>query len=145
MVEKKLTELNYSDADSATQIHTKITTAICGAAKATLPVVKRGKGVRRKVSATTTSLYEQRSRMRGKIPEQFKALQGKIRQAGLDDFKDWVRKCAEEAEKAESIGDTKAVFNIVKQMQGLSEKPPKNLNTDADGNVLLCADEVAAT
>ena len=83
--------------------------------------------------------------MRGKIPEQFKALQGKIRQAGLDDFKDWVRKCAEEAEKAESIGDTKAVFNIVKQMQGLSEKPPKNLNTDADGNVLLCADEVAAT
>ena len=70
--------------------------------------------------------------------------QKKIKQAGLQDFKDWVEECACELNKANGQGDTRAIYDLVNQMEGRPKKPEKNLTEDEDGNMLKDAAAVAA-
>ena len=46
---------------------------------------------------------------------------------------------------AERIGDTRGIYNGVKALARKRDKPPTNLNTDGDGNMLKSAEEVAET
>ena len=73
-----------------------------------------------------------------------KALAEKRRQAGIKDFLSWVYECSTALNKANGKGDTKKVYKLVKGMEGKPGKPPQNISTDGQGNMLADADAVAA-
>ena len=81
--------------------------------------------------------------MQGCTVGEFKELQEQIKQAGLDDYKDWVQGQADTLAEANGRGDTRKIYQVVNSLKGKSEKPPKNLTTNGQGKVLSCAEEVA--
>ena len=123
-------------------MYAKMCAAITHAANEVLPKVKRKPGIRRKVSKQTRDLYDQRVATAACPDFDRKAHQQKIKEAGLQDFRDWVKECASELNRANGHGDTKKVFNLVEQMQGKPGKPPKNLTEDEQGNMLQDANAV---
>ena len=52
---------------------------------------------------------------------------------------DW----ADNMQQAYQVGDSQGVFKAVQALRAKQEKPPRNLNTDADGNLLDSAEAVA--
>ena len=115
----------------------------------TASLMRRLSGIRRmwpsqkrQVSESTKALYTQRARKRGRTHSQFKALQSKIKQAGINDYKDWVAQQSKAMTKAKWQGDTKKIYEIVKTLSGKTERPPTNLTTDGQGNALGCANDV---
>ena len=108
-----------------------------------LPKRKAGNGPRRKVSAEETkSLYDQLTKLKNPTSAERKSLQKQIRESSLKDFKDWVEDCAEELTAANNVGNTKKIFEMVNTMEGKRKKPPKNLITNKQGQLLTCATEV---
>ena len=142
-VQSKLQELKYSDSDSATIMYSKMCEAITFASK-TLPTT-RGKSVnKRKVSKRTRDLYDERVQAADRPDFDKEKHQKKIRESGLQDFKNWVKDCANELNNANGHGDTKRIHEIVKQMEGKPGKPAKNLTEDEQGNMLKDASAVAS-
>ena len=143
VVTEKLAELSHSDADSTHKMYLDMCAAISHAIAEVLPTVPKRKRVKRAVSAKTKSLYDKRSNMQGCTIGEFKKLQAEIKQAGLDDYTDWVQAQSEVLAEANGRGDTKTVYEVVNALKGKSEQPPKNLSTDGNGSILRSADEVA--
>ena len=77
--------------------------------------------------------------------EQFTKIQKEIKESSLADYTSWVQEWEKEISDAEGIGDTRGIYNGVKALARKRSKPPTNLTTDRDGNVLKCAEDVAAT
>ena len=144
-VEDKLEQLNFSASnDNATDMHSKICTAINHAIETTVPsrVVKQG--AKREVSEATQKLFKDREKLRGQgSPEQYDEIQSKIKKSSLADFTNWVEKWAANIESAAGKGDTKKVYDGVKVLACKREKPSPNLTTDSQGNSLKCAKETA--
>ena len=126
-IQAKLQELGHERSDPTDKLHSDITAAIQHAIETTLPIVKKLKRQRRKVSAHTKSLIDKRSRDKRRTKKQVDDLQAKIRQAGLDDFKQWVQTKSDEMTEANWRGDTKKIFEVVNTLSNKSEKPPANL------------------
>ena len=142
-VQDKLKELEYSVADTAAATYDKLCKAIEDAATSILPKKRRKKGIKRKVSKRTRVLYDERVARADSPTYDRKQHQKKIQNAGMQDFRDWVEECAGALNDANGHGDTKAVYDLVKQMEGRPGKPAKNLSVDKDGNLLKDAKAVA--
>ena len=142
-IQSKLQELGHSQADDATKFYEDMCSAIRHAIDNTLPDVERSKRARRQVSEKTKEIYKRRSRGEIRTNAQFKAMQAKVKQAGMDDFKAWVQQQGEVMSDANERGDTKKIYQVVKTLAGTSEKPPTNLTTDGNNNILSCAEDVA--
>ena len=142
-VQAKLRELQYCTTDGATDMYSKSCTAIDFATIKVLPKARRGKGIKRKVSKRTRDLYVERTKLADCSAQVKKSHQQKIKDAGMQDFQDWVKECAQALNKANGHGDTSKVYDLVKQMQGKPGKPSKNLSEDEDGNMLKDSKEVA--
>ena len=108
-VQEKLLELEYSAEDDVESIYDKLCRAISFAADTTLPKRRSKRGIKRKVSAKTKKLYDERV-AKAECPEHDrKAHQKKIKEAGMNDFLDWVKQCVEALNDANGHGDTKEV------------------------------------
>ena len=147
VVETKFVDLNYNAVnDSTTEMYDKMCSAIQLAINTVLPSRRRGSGVRREVSEKTKELYERRTKLcKQGTKEQFEQVQREIKESSLADFKNWVEKWADVIKDAENVGDTRAIYKGVTSLAGKQAKPPSNLNTDAAGNMLQSAEDVAAT
>ena len=146
-VESKLTELGYDAInDSTSTMYEKICTAIHSAMEVHLPTRRRGTCIRRRVSERTKALFKHRSALcKTDTQEQFAQVQKQIKDSSLADYTEWVQEWATEIGNAESIGDTRAIYKGVKALARKQDKPPTNLTTDSSGNMLKCAEDVAAT
>lgn len=147
-VQAKLHELEYNaTTDPTPDMYDKICSAIQHAVDEVLPTVRRkGNGVRRKVSETTRALYAQRTKLCGQgSKEQFDKIQSEIRKSSLQDFERWVQEWADNISKAESKGDIRGIFKGVNALARKQSRPPANLNTDSDGNMLQGAEDVVET
>ena len=108
---------------------------------------KRSKNVpRREVSQRTKDLFNKRQRMtkRNSTRRQFKDIQAKIKESSLQDFSDWVDNCVRDIEDANSLGDIRRVYHLVRKLSNKPKPPPSNLTTDDDGNLLTSPEEKAA-
>ena len=70
-----------------------------------LPDVERTPGIRREVSQRTKELYEKREKAKGLTQGEYDSLQKQIREARLDDFKDWVEAHGDKMQEANGHGD----------------------------------------
>ena len=140
----KLKEANYNAQGSTTDIYEKLCKAITDTAQEVLPKVRRKQGAKRKVSKKTRDLYTNVETSEERSATEREELKKKRKDAGLADFTSWVQDCADRLNHANGHGDTKEVYNLVKQMEGKPGKPPKNLTTDGQGNILADANAVAA-
>ena len=75
---------------------------------------------------------------------QYEELKKKTKEAGLKDFENWVAAQGEIMEDANNRGDSHGVYRTVKVLARKTEKPPTNLKTDDQGNVLRCAADIAS-
>ena len=73
----------------------------------------------------------------------YECLQKKIKDAGLQDFKQWVQGQSEEMEKANVRGDTKKIYRVVKTLTSKNKKSSSNITTDDEDNLLGCVTDVA--
>lgn len=62
----------------------------------------------------------------------------------MQDFQTWVKECADALNNANGRGNTRAVYNLVNQMEGKPGKPSKNLSEDENDNMLQDVNAVAA-
>ena len=143
-VESKLSELGYDAAkDSTTSMYEKLYTTIHFAMDTTLPTRRRSTGVNRNVSERTKDLFKRRTALRKSgTNEQFAHIQKEIKESSLADYTSWVQEWAAAIGDAERVG---GIYNGVKAFARKRAKPPTNLNTDGDGNILKCVKEVVAT
>jgi hypothetical protein len=141
-LEHKLGELDYSMYDSAAEMYRKFCTAVAHAVDTVLPTVKKKKGIRRKISDKTKSLFEQRKNMKG-TKEEYAKVQSEIKESSLDDFKQWVSEWADDMQGANGRGDTRAIYNAVKALASKKNRPQKNLAVDGQGSLLKNAEDVA--
>ena len=147
VVNEKLAETRYDALnDSATEMYDKICTAIHFAIETVLPTRRRGTGVHRKVSAKTKELYEHRTALcKQGTAEQFARVQKDIRESSLADFENWVQQWSDTIGQAESVGNTRGIYQGVNALARKQSKPPTNLTADNDGNLLKCPEDVAST
>ena len=119
--------------------------AIKAAAASSLPKKKRQKMPTRGTSAVTADLFEQRSKMtkQNATKEEFSAIQKQIKDACLDDYKQWVSDCVQVMEKAEKNKDSAKIFKMVKRLSGKPKPPEVNLTTDKEGKLLSSPEETA--
>ena len=116
-VTDNLKAAEFNTQGSTAEIYDKLCTAITKAAQDVLPKVKRKKGVRRKVSKATRDLYDEVEIKGERSTKERAELKEARRKAGLADFKTWVQGCANQLNHANGHGDTKAVCDLVKQME----------------------------
>ena len=135
----KLVEQGHDAQDSTHKIYSDMCATITHVIEETLPTVKKRRRAKRKVSERTAALYEQRTNMKGCTQGEFDELQAQIKQAGLDDFKDWVQEQGDIMAEANGRGDTKKIYEVVNALKGKSDKPPTNLTTDGQGGMLCGA------
>ena len=88
---------------------------------------QKKKGVRRKVSKATRDLHTSTETKTKRVKKKHDDLKEARRKTGLTDFKTWVNECADLLNHANGHGDTKTAHDLIKQMEGKSDKPPKNL------------------
>ena len=119
-------------------MHTRIHFAV----ETVLPTKARTHRIKREVSEKTKSLFEKRTGMNGSEQE-FKRIQAEIVTSSLEDFQTWVTKWADYMGEANGKGDVHKIYKGVKALTEKREKPPSNLATDAAGNTLGCATDVA--
>ena len=142
-VTAKLHELNYSkEQDTTTQMHAKLCEAVTFAVNTVLPTRTKTLGTTRKVSAKTKDLFNKRRDMQGN-KDQYAQVQKEIVASSLDDYQKWVRELVDEMETANAYGDTRKIYQTVKQIEAKPERPPANLRKDKNGKLLSNADEVA--
>ena len=81
--------------------------AIKHAIKTALPKVTNSGLRARDVSARTKSLFNEKSKMskRTHTSADFAAIADAIKESSLQDYRDWVRRCVEDMEEANSAGD----------------------------------------
>ena len=91
--------------------------------------------------------YQPRPRKRASCgqgtPQQYQEIQKEIKESSLADFESWVDQWAGVIGHAEERGDTRTIYKGVKELGGKRGKPSPNLTTDADGNALTSAEDVA--
>ena len=121
-------------------------------AAVTLPKVRAGRMPTREVSDTTNNLFQQRVRVGNQINSNSSRLSRtakrrkrkrrrdrrlrnlarditlKIKDSCFDDYKSWVVRCVNEMEKANSVGDTRKIYKIVKKLAGKPKPPPHKPN-----------------
>ena len=120
------------------------------AAKETLSLKKKESYVQRKVSDNTKGLYLRKKQLqnkRGAVKKEFKDIQKKIKDSCLEDFKSWVASTVEEMERSDKAGNVRRIYKLVNSITitGKPKKPPYNLTTDKDGNLLHTPEDVATT
>ena len=81
--------------------------------------------------------------MQGSTVGEFRELQSRIKESGLQDYTDWVEAQGEVLAAANGRGDTKEIYEVVNALKGKPGKPPANLTTDGQGNPLCSAEDVA--
>ena len=81
--------------------------------------------------------------MKGRTQGQYDELQEQIKASRLNDFKDWVEKHGDSMQQANGQGDVRSIFKSVEALAGKKQRPPKNLTTDGQGNMLQSAADVA--
>ena len=141
-VKSKLAELEHDG--TATSFYKYICTAIHHAIDTALPdVQKRGGRSQRKVSESTKALYAQRTALKNGTQGQYDALQKRIKEAGINDFQNWVQEHCVEMQAAESVGDTRKIYQSVETLCNKKHRPEPNLTSDGQGNTLGCAEDVA--
>ena len=127
-------------------MYEKMCSAIHFAIDTVLPARRRVARIHRKVSDRTKDLFKYRTTLRKNgTKEQFAQVQKAIRDSSLADYTEWVHEWANKISDAEGVGDTRGIYKGVKALARKRDKPPTNLNTDKDGNMLKCAEDVAAT
>ena len=123
--------------------------AIKAAAEKTLPPrKKKSSSVERKVSSRTKQLYKLKRSMqkRSRVSRKdLNHLQKQIQESCLSDFKEWVNNAVVEMEKADAVGNTRKIFNLVKMLSNKPKTPPTNLTHDDAGNLLRSPEDVAKT
>ena len=122
--------------------------AIKAAADKSLPPRKKKSPVERKVSARTKQLYKLKRSMQKRSRVSRKDLnniQKQIQESCLSDFKEWVSNAVVEMEKADAVGNTRKIFNLVKMLSNKPKTPPTNLTHDKAGNLLRSPEDVAKT
>ena len=141
----KKSELQFdATKDSTTQLYDKLCKAIQHAVETVLPKRIKRNGVKREVSEKTRALFDERTNLRGRgTQEQYGNLQRRIKKSSLADFETWVNKWAQKISDAESVGDTKRIYEGVNVLAQKSERPSPNLTTDHNGVTLTCAEDVA--
>ena len=95
-MDDKLAELGHDENDKVDKLNSDICEAIHFAIDSVLPVVMKTKRQKREVSQATKDLYDERSKGKHRTDKQFKRLQKKIKDAGMEDFKQWVHGQGEE-------------------------------------------------
>ena len=102
------------------------TTAITKAAKTTLPVRKQASLPLRDVSACTRRLFDVKANMRKckHTTQEYSAIQDKIRESSLQDFRDWVRRNVEDMERANDRGDVKRIYRTEFRLKHLNTRRP---------------------
>ena len=132
------------------QQYANLCEAISHAIESTLPSKKRGKTPARKVSKRTRDLFDKRTEM-GKhsgakwTKTEYKKIQKQIKQSSLQDHAEWVSECAEEMAAANSVGDTRKLYDLVKKLSGKVDKTPAvDLQVNKQGAPISCAKERAA-
>ena len=75
----------------------------------------------------------------------FKDLQKKIQESCLQDYRCWVDENVSEMEKANTDGDIRKIYRLVNTITGKPRKPPCNLTTDQNGNLLQTPEAISAT
>ena len=120
--------------------------AIKTAAKS-LPLKQPASMCERYVSKRTNGLYERKAKMSRKLntKAEFESVQKSIKDSALQDYRDWVSENVQQMETANSIGNVRKIYAILQKMSNKPKDPPENLNTDADGNMLKSAEEIAKT
>ena len=125
--------------------------AINHAINTVLPNRESKGGKKRHVSTRTQKLFEQRTNMGRSRKKKwsngdYDKIQEKIRQSCMQDYKDWVEAQASEMQSANNVGDTRKLYNIVKELSGkVDKKPETDLNIDLQsGKVISSAKERAA-
>ena len=121
--------------------------AVKAAAKKSLPSKKKVTQVRRRVSAHTKDLFKRKKQLQASssanLKPQLKAIQQEIKASCLQDFKSWVDEAVTEMEKADNLGNTRRIFNLVNMLSNKPKQPPANLNTDANGDLLRSPEDIA--
>ena len=123
------------------------------AAKKVLPRKAAMTPIQRQVSQHTKELFAEKKRLqqlyrhqRTKHTKQiFKDIQRKIRSSCLDDYKVWLEKTVKEMEIANTAGDIKKIYRLVKSVSNKPGKPTTNLTTDKNGQLLQSPKLVADT
>ena len=120
--------------------------AIKSAADKSLPPRKKKSLAERKVSARTKRLYKLKKSMQRRANvsrKDLNNLQKRIQESCLNDFKKWVLDVVVDMEKADAVGNTKKVFNLVKMLSNKPRTPPTNLTSDDAGNLLRSPEDIA--
>ena len=122
------------------------TTAITKAAKTTLPIRKQASLPLRDVSARTRRLFDVKANTRKckHTTHEYSAIQDKIRESSLQDFRDWVRRNVEDMERANDRGDVKRIYALHNHLAATPKPPPRNLVTNASGALIKSSTELAA-
>ena len=122
--------------------------AINHAIRTTLPDRQNGKRIHRSVSERTRDMFKKRTKM-GKsktkyTKDDFDKIQKKIKESSMRDHAEWVHACAEEMASANDVGDTRKLYQLVKQLSGKEDKQPAvDLSVDKQGAVITNAVERA--
>ena len=122
--------------------------AIKKTAKKTLPPRKPKSFVERKVSTRTKHLYKLKKSMQKRATvskADLNKIMHQIKESYLNDFKQWVQNAVVEMEKADAVGNTRKIFNLVNMLSNKPKRPPTNLTSDKDGNLLRSPKEVTKT
>ena len=132
----------------ATVWYESMCAAIKAAADETLPPRKTQSFVERKVSNRTKKLYKLKKRLQsraGVSKKELQKIQQRITQSCCDDFKKWVNDAVIEMEKADAVGNTRKIYNLANMLSNKPKRPPTNLTTDDEGNLLNSPEDVAKT
>ena len=101
----------------------------------------------RKMSQRTMHLYQERIRDfnsgRTITKEDRKTWHKVLKQAGLDDYKDWVKVWATKIEATDNLGDTKAISTGVKVLSGKTRSKKRTQpSTNAQGGTITSVDDL---
>ena len=119
--------------------------AVKAAAKTTLLTTRENRTTERKVSTRTKELISKREKMNPRkcSREKYEALQSKIKESSLRDFKSWINANVQDMERSYAQKNTRKLFAIVNKLSKKAKPPPQNLKTDESDKLLESSTEAA--
>lgn len=105
----------------------------------------RRKSPSRLVSSRTKTLYmyvQRSSLWKGREPKvDVDKIQDEIRWSRLQHFEDWVTECVEEMDHINFQGNTRQIFNLIKNFK-INQRLPKDLTTNENDKLLKSPEEM---
>ena len=125
--------------------------AVKTAAKKTLPRKANTTTVQRQVSQRTKDLYKEKRRLQQQYQNShtkstkkiFKDIQRRIKTSCLNDYREWIEATVTGMEKVNEAGDIKTIYRLVNSITSNPGKPPNNLTTDKNGQLLQSPEATA--